>query len=84
MPQIKALAVSLAVSAALGVMLSGPVHALEAGDWTLRAGATGVFTEGIDSDPIATGATGPIPGTEAGTDDAFALGLTVGYAITAH
>jgi len=80
MPKIRI----IAVTSMLAAFISGPVHALEAGDWTFRAGATGVFTEDLDSDTVSTGATGPITGTAVGPDDAWALGLTLGYAITAN
>ncbi len=57
-------------------------HALEQGDWTVRAGATGVYPKDTDSDAVTSVTTGPIAGTAVGPDSAWSLGLTVGYAFT--
>jgi outer membrane protein len=59
-------------------------HALEQGDWTLRAGATGIYPDDADSDPVTTAATGSIAGTAVGASSAWSLGLTIGYAFTSN
>lgn len=65
-----------------GSLLATQAHALEKGDWLVRAGATGVFPESTDSGPVSTTATGSLAGTAIGPDDAWSLGLTFGYALT--
>ena len=62
-------------------LCAAPAYAIEAGDWTVRAGATGVYPETTDSGEVSTAATGPIPGTAVGPSDAWSLGLTIGYAL---
>lgn len=61
-------------------LITAPAHAIGAGDWIVRAGATGVYPETTDSGTVSTAATGPIPGTAVGPGDAWSLGLTIGYA----
>jgi outer membrane protein len=73
---------ALALSLLLGAAAAAPAQALDTGDWTVRAGLTNIFTESYGSDPVITAATGPIPGTAVGPDDAASLGLTVGYAFS--
>ena len=70
------------VTAAIYMFSATPSWALDAGDWIIRIGATGVYPQETDSDPVSTAATGPIPGTAVGPNEAWSLGLTIGYAIT--
>ncbi len=77
---------SVIAATALVSLASIPMlgHALEQGDWTFRAGATGIYPKDTDSDPVSTAATGPIAGTAVGPGSAWSLGLTIGYAMTAN
>ena len=64
-----------------GGLFASQAQALEKGDKLFRIGATGVFPESTDSDDITAGGT-PLAGNKVGPDDAWSLGLTLGYAIT--
>ena len=63
-------------------LISGPASAADPGDWIVRIGATGVFTEDFVSDPVTTAATGALSGTAVGANDAWSLGLTIGKVLT--
>ena len=65
-----------------GGLFASQAQAIEKGDWLFRVGATGVYPESTDSGPVSTTATGTLPGTAVGPDDAWSLGLTIGYALT--
>ncbi len=63
-------------------LISSPAAAAEEGDWVVRVGATGVFTEDFVSGPVTTAATGALAGTAVGANDSWSLGLTIGYVLT--
>lgn len=65
-----------------GAMLSTQAQAFEPGDWIVRVGATGIYPEDTDSDPVEIAGVGALAGTAVGPDDAWSLGLTIGYAVT--
>jgi outer membrane protein len=65
-----------------GAMLSTQAQAFEPGDWIVRVGATGIYPEDTDSDPVTQGGAVVVPGSAVGPDDAWSLGLTIGYAVT--